>query len=384
MFDKRTIAASLRTEAAKREFHLLYGGTERTAAEQADRYEALLTTYEEHFGCEGEAPAFFSSPGRTEIVGNHTDHNNGLVLAAAVTLDTLATAAPTGDGIITLYSQGYDKPFVVDTRDLEKKEAEKNTTDALIRGVCRKLHDMGYAIGGFNAAVTSRVLSGSGLSSSAAFEVLLVCILDGLYNGSILDGVTRAKISQWVENNYFGKPSGLMDQSACSIGGLVGIDFKHADPKIGAYSFDVKVEQLLERLPEVRQKTSDRAVLRALHYYDENERVRAMYTALENGDLDAFLDNVIRSGESSWKLLQNLYVGGSTEQSLALACALSERMLRGSGAWRVHGGGFAGTILAFVPHYKLAAYVEKMNAVFGAGACTVLDIRPVGAKKVEL
>ena len=147
---------------------------------------------------------------------------------------------------------------------------------------------------------------------------------------------------------------------------------------------DVKVEQLLERLPEVRQKTSDRAVLRALHYYDENERVRAMYTALENGDLDAFLDNVIRSGESSWKLLQNLYVGGSTEQSLALACALSERMLRGSGAWRVHGGGFAGTILAFVPHYKLASYVEKMNAVFGAGACTVLDIRPVGAKKVEL
>ena len=311
----------------------------------------------------------------------------------------------------------------------EKKEAEKYTTDALIRGVCRKLHDMGYAIGGFNAAVTSRVLSGSGLSSSAAFEVLLVCILDGLYNGSILDGVTRAKISQWVENNYFGKPSGLMDQSACSIGGLVGIDFKHADPKIGSYSFDfaargfslvvlatnsshddltdgyaaipremravaealggkvlrdVKVEQLLERLPEVRQKTSDRAVLRALHYYDENERVRAMYTALENGDLDAFLDNVIRSGESSWKLLQNLYVGGSTEQSLALACALSERMLRGSGAWRVHGGGFAGTILAFVPHYKLAAYVEKMNAVFGAGACTVLDIRPVGAKKVEL
>lgn len=429
MFDKRTIAAGLRTEAAKREFHLLYGGTERTAAEQADRYEALLTAYAEHFGCEGEAPAFFSSPGRTEIVGNHTDHNNGLVLAAAVTLDTLAAAAPTGDGIITLYSQGYDKPFVVDTRDLEKKEAEKNTTDALIRGVCRKLHDMGYAIGGFNAAVTSRVLSGSGLSSSAAFEVLLVSILDGLYNGSILDGVTRAKISQWVENNYFGKPSGLMDQSACSIGGLVGIDFKHADPKIGSYSFDfaargfslvvlatnsshddltdeyaaipremravaealggkvlrdVKVEQLLERLPEVRQKTSDRAVLRALHYYDENERVRAMYTALENGDLDAFLDNVIRSGESSWKLLQNLYVGGSTEQSLALACALSERMLRGSGAWRVHGGGFAGTILAFVPHYKLASYVEKMNAVFGAGACTVLDIRPVGAKKVEL
>ena len=238
MFDKSAIAASLRTEAAKKEFHLLYGGSDRAAAEEADRYEALLETYVSRFGCQGETPVFFSSPGRTEIVGNHTDHNNGRVLAAAVTLDTLAAAAPTQDGIITLYSAGYDAPFVVDTADLEKKEEEKNTTFALIRGVCRKLRDMGYEVGGFNAAVTSRVLSGSGLSSSAAFEVLLVCILDGLYNGSILDGVTRAKISQWVENNYFGKPSGLMDQSACSIGGLVGIDFKHADPKISAYSFD--------------------------------------------------------------------------------------------------------------------------------------------------
>lgn len=429
MFDKKTIAAKFTTQAAKEEFHLLYGGGEPVAAEQAARYAALLDEYETRFGCEGEEPVFFSSPGRTEIVGNHTDHNNGLVLAAAVTLDTLALAAPTGDGVITLYSEGYGKPFIVDTTDLEKKEEEKNTTHALIRGVCRKLHDLGYTIGGFNATVTSRVRGGSGLSSSAAFEVLLVCILDGLYNGSILDGVTRAKISQWVENQYFGKPSGLMDQSACSIGGLVGIDFKTADPKIAAYSFDFaargfsvvvlatnsshddltdeyasipaemkavaqamggrvlrdfKVDQLLARLPEIREKTSDRAVLRALHYYDENERVKAMYAAIESGDLDAFLDGVVRSGESSWKMLQNLYVGGSTEQSLALACALSERLLRGCGAWRVHGGGFAGTILAFVPHYKLEAYVREMDAVFGDGACCVLDIRPVGAKKVEL
>ena len=429
MFDEKNLAAKLSTEKAKEEFHLLYGGGEDVAQEEAARYTALLYDYVRYFGKNGAEPAFFSSPGRTEIIGNHTDHNSGLVLAAAVTLDTLAAAAPTDDGIITLYSAGYAKPFIVDTCDLDKKDEEKNTTFALIRGVCRKLKNMGYTIGGFNAAVTSRVLGGSGLSSSAAFEVLLVCILDGLYNDSIIDGVTGAKISQWVENEYFGKPSGLMDQSACSIGGLVGIDFKNADPKIEAYSFDFeargfnvvvlatnsshddltdeyasipaemkavaaalggkvlrqfKVQQLIEKLPEVREKTSDRAVMRALHYYDENERVKACYQAIEEGNLDAFLQNIILSGESSWKMLQNLYVGGKCEQSLALACALSERMLKGSGAWRVHGGGFAGTILAFVPHYKLDAYVQQMDAVFGKGACTVLGIRPVGAKKVEL
>ena len=429
MFDKKALVQQLDTQAAKEEFHLLYGGGEETAAEQRARYAALLDDYTAHFGEQGAQPAFFSSPGRTEIVGNHTDHNNGLVLAAAVTLDTLAAAAPTDDGVITLYSAGYDKPFVVDTADLALRQEEKNTTFALIRGVCKKLVDMGYTVGGFNAAVTSRVLGGSGLSSSAAFEVLLVCILDGLYNGSILEGITRAKISQWVENVYFGKPSGLMDQSACSVGGLVGIDFKHADPKFEEFSFDFEArgfnvvvlatrsshddltdeyasipaemkavaqamggkvlrdfhaEDLIARMPEVREKTSDRAVMRALHYYDENERVKAIYKALEAGDLDAFLAGVIESGESSWKQLQNLYVGGSTAQSLALACALSERILKGCGAWRVHGGGFAGTILAFVPHYKLDAYVRQMDAVFGDGACTVLGIRPVGAKKVEL
>ncbi len=429
MFDKRTIALKFSAEAAKEEFRQLYGNGEDVASDQAARYAALLDEYVARFGCEGAAPDFFSAPGRTEIVGNHTDHNNGLVLAAAVTLDTLAAAAPTDDGVITLYSAGYDKPFVVDTADLELREAEKNTTQALIRGVCRKLRDMGYAVGGFNAAVTSRVQGGSGLSSSAAFEVMLVCVLDGLYNGGILDGVTRAKISQWVENVYFGKPSGLMDQSASSIGGLVGIDFKTADPKIEALSFDFeargfhlvvlatnsshddltmeyaaipeemrqvaramggsvlrnfKADALLARLDEIRKATSDRAVLRALHYYDENERVKAIVEAVRAGNLDAFLSGVVASGESSWKLLQNLYVGGSAQQSLALACALSERLLKGCGAWRVHGGGFAGTILAFVPHYKLAAYVQMMDQVFGKGACTVLGIRPVGAKKVAL
>ncbi len=429
MFDAKEIKALLSTKKAEEEFHLLYGGSEEALKDQKARYAALVDTYVQQFGCEGASPVFFSSPGRTEIIGNHTDHNNGLVLAAAVTLDTLAVAAPTEDGVITLYSAGYDKPFIVDTKDLSLKEEEKNTTFALIRGVCKKLQDMGYTVGGFNATVTSRVLGGSGLSSSAAFEVLLVCILDGLYNGSILDGVTRAKISQWVENVYFGKPSGLMDQSACSIGGLVGIDFKNADPKIEAHAFDFeargfnvvvlatrsshddltdeyasipaemkavaaamggkvlrdfKADELIARMAEVREKTSDRAVMRALHYYDENERVKATYKAVDAGDLDAFLANIIASGESSGKELQNLYVGGSTAQSLALACALSERILKGCGGWRVHGGGFAGTILAFVPHYKLEQYVAEMNAVFGEGAATVLGIRPVGAKKVEL
>ena len=429
MFEVKDLLALLETEQAEKEFQLIYGKNEAVLCDQKARYAKLLETYAAQFGCEGAAPVFFSSPGRTEIIGNHTDHNNGLVLAAAVTLDTLAAAAPTDDGIITLYSAGYDKPFIVDTNDLAIKDEEKNTTFSLIRGVCAKLKEMGYTIGGFNASVTSRVLGGSGLSSSAAFEVLLVCILDGLYNGAVVDGVTRAKISQWVENVYFGKPSGLMDQSACSIGGLVGIDFKNADPKIEEYGFDFeakgfnvvvlatrsshddltdeyasipaemkavaaamggkvlrdfKVDALLNNMAAIREKTSDRAVMRALHYYDENERVKAMYKAVAAGDLDAFLAGIIASGESSWKMLQNLYVGGSTAQSLALACTLSERELKGCGAWRVHGGGFAGTILAFVPNDKLADYVAKMDAVFGEGACTVLGIRPVGAKKVEL
>lgn len=431
MFTKEEMKKIVVSDAAKKEFALLYGAGEEMLAKQSERYAALVDSYIAHFSAEGVAPAFFSAPGRTEIVGNHTDHNNGCVLAAAVTLDTLAAAAPNGTNIVRLYSAGYDKEFTVDLGDLEKKESEINTTDAILRGVCFKCRELGIPVRGFNADVTSLVLGGSGLSSSAAFEVLLITVVDGLFGESSMDGVTRAKVGQWVENNYFGKPSGLMDQSASSIGGLVGIDFEdNTKPVVKAHAFDFEKagykvvvmaaksshadltdeyasipaemkavaaalgkkvlretseEELLASLSSVREKTSDRAVMRALHYFDENERVKKLYAAIDNGDLNAFLEGIIASGESSWKLLQNLYVGGRTSQSLALACALSEKLLKNvGGAWRVHGGGFAGTILAFVPEKALDTYVNAMNGVFGEGACTVLGIRPVGAKKVEL
>jgi len=431
MFTKDEMKKIVSSAAAKKEFALLYGAGEEMFAKQSARYERLVDSYIAHFGDKGEAPAFFSAPGRTEIVGNHTDHNNGCVLAAAVTLDTLAAAAPNGTDTVRLYSAGYDKEFVIDLHDLEKKDSEINTTDAILRGVCYKCREMGIPVKGFNADVTSLVLGGSGLSSSAAFEVLLITVVDGLFGGGQMDGVTRAKVGQWVENVYFGKPSGLMDQSASSIGGLVGIDFAdNTAPVVKAHAFDFEKagykvvvmaaksshadltdeyaaipaemkavaaalgkkvlretskEELMGNLPAVREQTSDRAVMRALHYFDENERVIKLYDAIDKGDLSAFLAGVIASGESSWKLLQNLYVGGRTSQSLALACALSEELLAScGGAWRVHGGGFAGTILAFVPEKSLETYVSAMNSVFGEGACTVLGIRPVGAKKVEL
>ncbi len=429
MFEKSALISALQTQKALDTLAMLYGKDEATIKAQSQRYAQLLDTFIATFGTEGNRPCFFSSPGRTEIIGNHTDHNNGLVLAAAVTLDALALVAPTHDGIITLYSKGFDQPFVVNTSDLDKNEDEVNTTFALIRGVCAKLSQMGYQIGGFNACVTSNVFVGSGLSSSAAFEVLLVSILDGLYNSNILDGVVRAKIAQWVENNFFGKPCGLMDQSACSIGGLVAIDFKNADPKIQAHNYDFaaqgfsvvvlathsshddltqhyaaipaemkavaklmggqvlrdfKLEDVLANAAKIRQEISDRALMRALHYYDENQRVKDLTLAIDQGDLDGFLANVIASGQSSWKLLQNLYVCGSVEQSLALACTLSQRILEGCGAWRVHGGGFAGTILAFVPNYKLQTYISMMDSVFGEGSALVLGIRSCGATMLDI
>ncbi len=421
-----TLASRLQSEAGARALKALYGENEETLKKQRARYLALQQKHEALFGA--AETAFFSAPGRTEIGGNHTDHNHGCVLAAAVTLDMLACVSPTTDGVITLYSEGYERPFVVDTASLEMDPKEAGTTTALIRGVCFKLKELGLKVGGFNGVMTSDVLSGSGLSSSAAFEVLMACVLDGLWNGGKLDAVERAKLCQYVENNYFGKPSGLMDQSACSVGGLVGIDF--ADPKAPVFSsvqydfaargFSVVVvatrsshddlTQEYASIPaEMRSvaacfgketlrdvdpaefyahlpcgKVSDRALLRAMHFFSESERVRGMVQALKEDRLPDFLARIVESGESSWKLLQNLYVGGSDSQSLALACALSEHILKGSGGWRVHGGGFAGTILAFVPGALLNEYVRTLNAVFGDGACTVLGIRACGPVRVEL
>ncbi len=395
----------------------LYGGEVPAA-----RYEALADAFRARFSREMEA--FVSAPGRTEVIGNHTDHNLGRVLAAAVNLDTVAAVAPAAGSVVTLWSAGYDRPFVVDLADLSVHEEEKETTYALIRGVAARLKALGYKIGGFDACVTSTVFKGSGLSSSAAFEVMLVAVFDALFNGWVVNAKLRAQISQYAENVYFGKPSGLMDQMASSVGGLVTIDFLPDDPDVRAIQYDFQkkgyaacvvtvggdhgdltgeyagittemravcealgvralaltdADRLTAALPEMKNRVPDRAILRAFHFVDETARVQDAVAALERDDIGGFLDDLVASGESSWKLLQNLYVPGSDNQEMPLALEMSRRMLAGRGAWRIHGGGFAGTILAFVPLDTLEAYRAQMDAVFGKGATVPLSIRPEGA-----
>lgn len=394
----------------------LYAGKD-----QLPRYAALADAYRARFG--GEPEMFVSAPGRTEVVGNHTDHQNGRVLAAAVDLDTVAAIAANGSDVVKLYSEGYDEPFVVDLSDLAVRESEKNTTFSLIRGVAAKLKELGYAIGGFNAQVTSTVFKGSGLSSSAAFEVMLVAAFDALFNGWSIEAKLNARISQYAENVYFGKPSGLLDQSASAVGGLVAMDFGPAIAEVEAINYDfgakgyavcvvsvggdhgdltdayasipaemkqvaaamgeallekITPEQLEGALPMLKGKVPDRAILRAFHFVDETRRAADAADALKRDDLPAFFKAVIGSGESSWKLLQNLHVEASSNQEMPLALEMSRRMLESRGAWRIHGGGFAGTILAFVPNDLVEKYSSAMNAVFGENATTVLSIRPEG------
>ena len=395
---------------------------------QAERYAGLAARHVQLFG-EKDGLRFVSAPGRTEVAGNHTDHNCGCVLAAAVNLDTVAAVTPNGTNTVTLYSAGYDRPFTVDLADLEPKKSEYETTDGLIRGVAARMKELGYVIGGFDAVVTSTVFKGSGLSSSAAFEVLVCAIFDSLFNGFVVDAKLRAQIGQYAENVFFGKPCGLMDQMASSVGGLVAIDFGGEDPVVTAMKFDfdaagyvpavvsvggehgnltheyaaipaemkavaqalggkvlreIDPAEMEKRIPELKGKVKDRAILRALHFYDENRRVEKATAALQSGDIETFFDMLIASGESSWKLLQNLYVAGSDNQEMPLALEMSRRMLEGKGAWRIHGGGFAGTILAFIPKAMLAEYTARMNAVFGKGAVTPLMIRADGAVELKL
>ena len=394
----------------------LYGGVD-----QKERYTRLADAYRANFG--GECELFVSAPGRAEVVGNHTDHNRGRVLAASVNLDSVAAVADNHSNRVCLFSEGYDQPFIVNLNDLEVFEDEKNTTSALIRGVAARLKQLGYKIGGFNAQVTSTVFKGSGLSSSAAFEVMLVAAFDALFNGWVIDAKENARISQYAENVYFGKPCGLLDQTASAVGGLVALDFAPEIASVEAMTYDFKSKgyavcvvsaggdhgdltdayasitiemhqvaqamgvdvlakvtpaQLMEALPKLKNQVPDRAILRAFHFMDETRRVSDAIDALRRDDLNAFFNAVIESGESSWKLLQNLHAEGSENQEMPLACEISRRMLRGRGAWRIHGGGFAGTILAFVPLDMLDRYASVMDGVFGKGATTVLSIRPQG------
>ncbi len=419
----------LKTERARQELSRLYGEDAVVLAAQVSRYTSLIEEHKRNFGAEGEGLHLFSAPGRVEVGGNHTDHNQGRVLAAAINLDAIAVACRIPGNTMTVHSKGYDEPFVLDVADVEKKEAEKETSLALIRGMCRAVRDRGYRVGGFNACVSSDVAVGSGLSSSAAFEVLIATVLNLLYNDGSISTRDIARTGQYAENEYFGKPSGLMDQMTSAVGGLVTIDFadptrpvvKKVDFDFDSCGFDVVVvntggshadltrhysavagemrevasalggkvlrefspEQLMGAVKGLRGWVSDRAILRALHFFADNERVIEQVEALEKGDFERFLRLVNESGRSSWMLLQNVYAPERPEeQGVSLALAVTEQVLKGRGACRVHGGGFAGTILVFVPRNTTDEYLTVMNGLFGDGAARVLRIRPQGAGEI--
>lgn len=411
-------------------FHELYGSVEAVLKAQADRYAALMQEFSAVYQINDVT--LFSSPGRTEIGGNHTDHNYGRVLAGAVNLDNIAVAAANGSTVIRIKSAGYPE-FKVDLSDLGIDESKFYTSEALVKGIAAKMKENGYKIGGFDACIEGRVPKGSGLSSSASFEVLIGAIFNELFNDNKMSAVENAIIGQWSENNYFGKPCGLMDQTACSVGGLITIDFKDpANPIVKEVDFDfvstgfslvitdvggghddpasqaeyaslptemkavaaelgakvlreVTLEQIIHNIPDIRKKTGDRAILRAFHFQGDNQRVADQVKALEKNDFDAFLKMVVESGYSSYMYNQNIFdVVHKDEQVVSLALALSEMVLKGEGAWRVHGGGFGGTIQAFVPQNKLDEYVKTLEHVYGKGSCHKLFIRTKGAVKVEV
>ena len=371
----------------------------------------------------------FSAPGRTEICGNHTDHQHGCVLAAAVDLETVATVQVNESNLIEIQSEGY--PLVtVDLNDLTVREEEKNSTAALIRGVASAFVQRGAKLSGFRAEVRSTVLPGSGLSSSAAFEVLIGTILNELFFEKKLTAIEIAQIGQYAENVYFGKPCGLMDQMASSVGGMVYIDFEDPEnPKVqkidvdlatfgyglciidtGANHADLTDEyaaipgelaelcqcfgkkylreipkaEFVQKISEIRGKVTDRAILRAFHIYRENDRVRQLVEALRWDDIEAFLDLIKESGRSSWMYLQNITPAGAVQhQEVAVALALCETYLKGQGAFRVHGGGFAGTVQAFVPLDMLDSFKASIEEVLGENSCHVLNIRQQGGIRVS-
>jgi galactokinase len=411
-------------------FKELYGTDATVLQEQADRYASLMSDFEKTYATDDVQ--LFSAPGRTEIGGNHTDHNYGRVLAGAVNLDNIAVAAANGSSTIRIKSAGYPE-FQVDISTLNIDESNFYTSDSLVKGICARMKENGYKIGGFDACIDGRVPKGSGLSSSASFEVLVGTIINELFNKGRMSAVENAIVGQWAENNYFGKPCGLMDQTACSVGGLITIDFKDpAKPIVKEVDFDfvatgfslvitdvggghddaasqaeyaslptemksvaaelganvlreVTLEQIVEKIPAIRKKTGDRAILRAYHFQGDNQRVVDQVAALENNDFKAFLQMVVESGYSSYMYNQNIFdVVHKDEQVVSLALALSEMVLKGTGAWRVHGGGFGGTIQAFVPQNKLDEYVKILEHVYGEGTCHKLFIRAKGSIKLDL
>ena len=397
--------------------------TQAATEQQRPRYARVLDSFLELYG-EREDLHFYSAPGRTEIGGNHTDHNHGKVLAASINLDAVAAAAPNTDAIARVKSEGYQMD-VVNLNELGVVPSERGHSVALLRGMLAGFKNRDYQIGGFDAATVSDVLAGSGLSSSAAFEVLLGTVLNQLFNGGKVSAVELAQIAQQAENEYFGKPCGLLDQTTSAVGSCVTIDFRnpkapvieqvtfdlsaygyslcivdtggnHADltheyaaipqemkavaAKLGAAVLrDADRSRFEETLPLLREALGDRAVLRAIHFFAENDRVDREVAAIREGRFRDFLEEVIESGHSSYMYNQNIYASAlPNEQPVSIGLAVSEALLRGRGAWRVHGGGFAGTMQAFVPDDLLEIYRKRMESIFGQRACYVLSIRPLG------
>ena len=404
---------------------LLYGRDQLSA--QKARYTEAIDAFTALYG-DREDLSLFSAPGRTEIAGNHTDHNHGRVVAASVDMDVIAVVSPTDNGVIRIQSKGYPQD-TVSLSDLEIKPEEENKAIALIRGTAARFAQKGYRTGGFDAYTTSNVLKGSGLSSSAAFEVLVGTILSHLYNDAAVSPVEIAKYAQYAENVYFGKPSGLMDQMASSVGSVITIDFADTEnPVIEKIDFDmaamgcalcivdvggnhadltheyaaipaemkavagffgrdvlrgVSYRDLMANAPLLRAQFGDRAFLRAIHFVKENERVGAIVHALKDKNYPRFLRLVTESGDSSYRYLQNVYAASDPkEQSMAVALEMAEDLLNGRGAYRVHGGGFGGTTQNFVPLDLLDQFRTGIESVFGAGSCHVLSIRPLGGTRV--
>ncbi len=421
------LVEKINTGALNAMFNILYGKENVDAAKE--RYINAIEKFVSIYGADRDL-SLYSVAGRSELSGNHTDHNRGRVIAASISLDIIAVASATDDGIVRVKSEGFDEDVVNINEYTAPLEAKFGSSESIIAGMCAGLSANGHKTGGFVAYTTSSVLKGSGLSSSAAFEDMIGTIENHLYNGGKIDNVEIAKLSQWAENNFFGKPCGLMDQVACAVGGIVAIDFADAkDPIITPIDFDMTAagynlcivntggnhadltddyasvpaemkaiaahfgkevlrdtdeEEVVAAIPTLREKYGDRAIMRALHFFAENRRVAKQKAALDSGDLDAFFENVKASGRSSFCYLQNVYTTKNlTEQGLSLALCLAERILGDKrAAWRVHGGGFAGTIQAFVPTDTVSKYKAAMDACFGKDACIVLAIRTIGATKI--
>ena len=426
MQDMRTVQDALKQGSLDSKLKEIYVDEQRVPYNR-DRYLKAIDRFAELFPEQKEIE-IYSAPGRSEVCGNHTDHQNGMVLATSINLDAIAIVSKTEDQVIRLVSGDFPMEEIA-VEDLALKESEKSTTTALIKGVAAGLAQRGFQVGGFEAYITSDVLMGAGMSSSAAFESLIGTILSGLYNDAKVSSIEIAQIGQYAENVYFGKPCGLMDQMACSVGGMIYIDFQdkenpvvkqihsdfekaglslcivdtkgsHADltPDYAAvpaemnqvaqalgkeHLREIPRETFFEAVPALLEKTSGRAVLRAIHFYEEEERVQRGAEALERSDYPGFLQVIKASGDSSAKYLQNIYSPKDVaSQNVTVALAVSESILGSNGVCRVHGGGFAGTIQAFVKNEAVADYKKQIEAIYGDDSCHVLKVRLQGGIRV--